>query len=152
MRLSLVMALVVSTPMFVVAQSASQPADVAKALEQCYAQWMTAFRQFDGATMDRMEAPDLTVLQQGRIWTKPTSRVEQFKALKDAKPEPETFTIESPLARIQGAIAVFTGVQVYTVPKIGRAERVLFTTVWKREGADWKVWSAHWSNEPATGK
>jgi hypothetical protein len=41
-----------------------------------------------------------------------------------------------------------SGIQNDVDPTDGSKSESLFTTVWKREGGDWRVWSAHWTDMP----
>jgi ketosteroid isomerase-like protein len=58
-------------------------------------------------------------------------------------------TLEQIASRAQGDVAVLTGIQNDTDPKSGTRTRSAFTNVWQREGGQWKIWSAHWSEVPS---
>ena len=125
----------------------AQSAEVTEALQQRYSDWMNAFRIRDGATMDKMEAQGLTLIfPDGRIWTKAKSRVDD---LKGQPPLAIPHTLEKVASRVQGDVAVLTGVQNDTNTKTGAKSQQAFTTVWKRESGDWRVWSGHWSEVPS---
>jgi hypothetical protein len=54
------------------------------------------------------------------------------------------------VARVAGDVAILTGIEN---DKTGEQKmRLAFTTVWKRDGGEWKVWSAHWSEIPKATK
>ncbi|MGE3843795.1 MAG: nuclear transport factor 2 family protein, partial [Vicinamibacterales bacterium] len=126
------------------ARIAAQAGEITKTLQQRYSDWMNAFRRGDGATMDKMEADGLVlVFQDGEIWSKERSRVEE---LKGRGPLPVTHTLEEVRVRTNGDVAIVTGVQNDVSTKDGGKSRTAFTSVWKREAGDWKVWSAHWSD------
>jgi ketosteroid isomerase-like protein len=133
------------TTLCFVAPASAQPGDLAKTLEQRYSDWMNAFRKGDGAAMDKMEADGLMLIfEDGSVWSKEKPRAEE---LKGRGPIPFTHTVEQVRVRVQGDVAIVTGVQHDVNTKTGGRARSPFTTVWKREGGDWKVWSAHWSQE-----
>ena len=144
---SLPFVLVALTVIISPATAAAQSADVMKTLQQNYSDWMNAFRKRDGATMDRMEAQGLTLIfPDGRIWTKAKSRVEE---LKGQPPLAMPHTLEHVSSRVHGDVAVLTAVQNDTDAKTGARTQAAFTSVWKREGGQWKIWSAHWSEVPS---
>ena len=144
MRL-LTSALVMVTLLAAAEPAAAQQPDPTTVLQQRYSDWMNAFRRADGATMDKMEADGLMlVMGNGMIWSKDKPRVEEMKG---AKPTRVTHTIEQARARVHGDVGVLTGLQI-DVEADGSKSQALFTTVWRREGADWKIWSAHWSDLP----
>jgi ketosteroid isomerase-like protein len=123
--------------------ASAQNPDPTKTLQQRYSDWMNAFRRGDGAAMDKMEADGLMLIfQDGTVWSKQKSRAEE---LKGRGPIPFTHTLEQVRARVHGDVAILTGIQNDVNTKDGSKGQSPFTTVWKREGGDWKVWSAHWS-------
>jgi ketosteroid isomerase-like protein len=123
----------------------SKKPDLTKVLQQRYSDWMNAFRRADGAAMDKLEADGLMlVMGTGMIWTKEKPRVEELKGVKPAR---VTHTLDQVRARDQGDVAVLTGIH-NEVEADGTKSQSLFTTVWKRENGDWKVWSAHWTDVP----
>jgi ketosteroid isomerase-like protein len=141
--LFIVVALTLITPP---ATAAAQSAEVTKTLQQRYSDWMNAFRKRDGATMDRMEAQGLTLIfPDGRIWTKAKSRVDE---LSGQPPLVMPHTLEQVVSRVHGDVAVLTAVQNDTDTKTGARTQAAFTSVWKREGGEWKIWSGHWSEVP----
>lgn len=124
----------------------AQSSDVTTVLEGRYSGWMNAFRRGDGAAMDRMETTGLMLIfEDGTIWSKEKPRVQE---LKGRGPIPYTHTLEQVRARVQGDVAILTGIQNDVNTKDGSTTRAPFTTVWKNEGGDWKIWSAHWSQVP----
>jgi ketosteroid isomerase-like protein len=142
----LVSTLAVGALLFVWQPVSAQTPDPATRLQQRYSDWMNAFRRGDGATMDKMEADGLILIfPNGTVWSKEQSRVE---GLKGRGPLPYTHTLEQVSARVQGDVAVLTGIQNDVNTKDGSKTQGAFTSVWKREGGDWKVWSAHWSEVP----
>jgi ketosteroid isomerase-like protein len=127
--------------------TSSQGAALTDELANRYSDWMNAFRRRDGATMDRMEADGLMlVFHEGTIWSKQRSRVEDFKG---HDPAPYTHTLEHVYARVDGDIAILTGVQNDVNTKDGKKTRTAFTSVWRHERGDWRVWSGHWSDRRA---
>ena len=73
--------------------------------------------------MDKMEATGLTlVVEDGTLWTKDKPRVESLKGLEPVAPQ---HTLEQVRVRVQGDVAVLTGVQVNKIRRLGatRAER-----------------------------
>jgi ketosteroid isomerase-like protein len=146
MRRIVVAALVLAAVPFVSQRMSAQSADPGTLLPQRYSDWMTAFRKGDGASMDKMEADGLMLIfQEGDIWSKQKPRVEE---LKGRGPIPYTHVLEQVRARVDGNVAVLTGIQVDTNTKDNSKGRSSFTSVWKREGGEWKIWSAHWSLIP----
>jgi ketosteroid isomerase-like protein len=124
----------------------AQSSDVTTVLQGRYSGWMNAFRRGDGAAMDRMETTGLMLIfEDGTIWSKEKSRAEE---LKGRGPIPFTHTLEQVRARVEGDVAILTGIQNDVNTKDGSRTRAPFTTVWKKEGGDWKIWSAHWSQVP----
>jgi len=79
----------------------------------------------------------------GTIWTKERPRVEE---LKGQPPMAMLHTLEKVVARVAGDVAILTGIQNDADTKTGAKTRVAFTSVWKRESGEWKVWSAHWTS------
>jgi ketosteroid isomerase-like protein len=147
MHRSLPFVIVALTLIIPPATSAAQSAEVTQTLRQRYSDWMNAFRKRDGATMDRMEAQALTLIfPDGTIWTKAKSRVEE---LKGQPPLAMPHTLEQVASRVQGDVAVLTGVQNDTDTKTAARTQAAFTSVWKRERGEWKIWSAHWSEVPS---
>ena len=138
--------LALCTWLFASGPASAQTADPTAALQQRYSDWMQAYWRSDGATMDKMETDDLTLIfQDGTVWSKQAHRVE---SLEGREPLPYTHTLEQVRARILGDVAVLTGVQNHVNPKDGIKARIAFTSVWQRNGGEWKVWSAHWSDVP----
>ncbi len=132
--------------LFIVPPAFAQTLDPTTTLQQRYSDWMTAFRRGDGATMDKIEADGLVLIfQDGTVWSKQKPRVQE---LQGRGPLPYTHTLEQVHARVHGDVAVLTGIQNDLNTKDGSKSQGPFTSVWKREGGDWKVWSAHWSERP----
>jgi ketosteroid isomerase-like protein len=137
--LAIVALVVTATP------APAQQTDLTKVLQQRYSDWMNAFRRADGATMDKLEADGLMlVMGHGEIWSKQKPRVEE---LKGVKPVNVTHTLDQVRSRVHGEVAILTGIH-NDVETDGSKTQSLFTTVWKREGGEWKVWSAQWTDLP----
>jgi ketosteroid isomerase-like protein len=131
-------------------RATAQPSSETTTVSQRYSAWMNAFHARDGATMDRKEAPSLMLIFDGEIWTKDRPRVE---ALKGRAPLATSFTLEQVVTRVAGNVAILTGIENDTDTNTGATKmRAAFTSVWKREGGEWKVWSAHWSEIPKATK
>ena len=138
--------LVMATLLATGSTAPAQQPDLTKVLQQRYSDWMNAFRRADGATMDTMEAGGLMlVMGNGMIWSKEKPRVEEMKGMQ---PSRVSHTLEQVRARVQGDVAVLTGIQNDVDAKDGSKSQSLFTTVWKREGGNWKIWSAQWTDMP----
>lgn len=146
MRRSLLFTILAFTLLIPPTVAVAQSDEVTQTLRQRYSDWMNAFRKGDGATLDRIEAQALMlVFPDGRIWSKAKSRTAELQGLPaDATPH----TLERVVARVQGDVAVLTAVQNDTDGKTGAKTQAAVTSVWKREGGEWKIWSAHWSEIP----
>jgi ketosteroid isomerase-like protein len=112
--------------------------DISKTIERLHEQWFAAFDKGDGATMDRMEAPNLVlVFQDGMIWQKNEPRA--------GKQKPTGVTSRS-LSKVQvrqfGDTAILTGLLTNKDPKT--EETVPTTVVWLRRNNNWLVASAQW--------
>jgi len=73
-------ALIVAMTLSCLAQSGAK--DLKAELEGLHNQWFTAFEKGDGATMDRMEVPNLVLVNadgKGTIWQKPGPRAGKQK-------------------------------------------------------------------------
>jgi ketosteroid isomerase-like protein len=134
------------TLLFVLQPTLAQTPDPAEILQQRYSEWMNAFHRGDGAAMDQIEADELMLIfQDGTVWSKQKPRVE---GLKGRGPIPYTHTLEQARARVHGDVAVLTGIQNDVNTEDDSKRRASFTSVWKRERGQWRVWSAHWSEVP----
>lgn len=105
-------------------------ADISKTIERLHEQWFAAFDKGDGATMDRMEVPNLVlVFQDGMIWQKHGPRA--------GKQKPTGVTSRS-LSRVQvrqfGDTAILTGLLTNKDSKT--EETVPTTVVWLRRNND----------------
>ena len=79
-RRSIVFALMSSGILSEFAKAQADVAQLQPTLEQLHREWFTAFDKGDGATMDRMEVPNLTlVMPDGTIWQKDGPRAGRQK-------------------------------------------------------------------------
>jgi hypothetical protein len=130
--------LVLSSFIPVVALAQTNTPDVSKTIERLHEQWFAAFDKGDGATMDRMEVPNLVlVFENGTLWQKNGPRAGRQK--------PTGVTSRS-LSKVQvrqfGDTAILTG--ILTNKDQETEETVPTTVVWLRRNSDWLVASAQW--------
>ena len=130
--------LVLSSLIPVVARSQTETPDTSKMIEGLHQQWLAAFDKGDGATMDRMELPNLVlVFDNGMIWQKNGPRAGTQKP---------TGVTSRKLSKVQvrqfGDEAVLTG--LLTNKDRESEETVPTTVVWLRRNNDWLVASAQW--------
>jgi ketosteroid isomerase-like protein len=121
----------------VVARSQTETPDTSK-IERLHQQWLAAFDKGDGATMDRMELPNLVlVFDNGMIWQKSGPRAGTQKP---------TGVTSRKLSKVQvrqfGDEAVLTG--LLTNKDRESEETVPTNVVWLRRNNDWLVASAQW--------
>lgn len=112
--------------------------DISTTIERLHQQWFAAFDKGDGATMDRMEVPNLVlVFDNGTIWQKNGPRAGTQK--------PTGVTSRS-LSKVQvrqfGDTAILTG--LLTNKDRDSEEMVPATVVWLRRNQDWLIASAQW--------
>jgi len=137
----LLMAFLATT--FMVHAAAQTPSDVLATLVNRYSEWMNAYYRGDGAAMDAVETRDLMLIQpDGELWSKEKPRIEM---IKPRQPLRTLIKVSDAKVRVMGDAAILTGTDVSERPN-GSRLTVRFTTVWHRENAVWKVWSAHWTS------
>ena len=109
-------------------------------LEALHAQWLKAFDNGDGATMDQMEMDNLAlVMPVGFIWVKTEAR-----AGKQPKLDPQTErTLSEVTVRQFGNVAVLTGVLTSKTAK--ETEKEATTVVFVQSSGRWKIASAQWT-------
>ena len=114
-------------------------------LERLHNQWFNAFDNGDGATMDKLEIPNLILVNadgKGGIWKKHGPRAGK------QKPTGTSSTLSNAQVRQFGDSAILTGVVTH---KQGRTSRRSSTTVvWIRKNDQWLVASAQWSDNGQT--
>jgi hypothetical protein len=117
--------------------------DISNTIERLHEQWFAAFDKGDGATMDRMEVPNLVlVFQDGTIWQKNGPRAGT------QKPTGVTSrSLNKVHVRQFGDTAVLTG--LLTTKDQKSEETVPTTVVWLRRNNDWLVASAQWGGKIA---
>jgi hypothetical protein len=132
-------AFIVAVTLSCLAQSGAN--DLKAELEGLHNQWLTAFDKGDGATMDRMEVPNLVLInadRKGAIWQKPGPRAGK------QKPTGASRTLTDATIRQFGDTAILTG--IITTKVAGSPEDKASTTVvWVRQSGKWLVASAQWS-------
>jgi ketosteroid isomerase-like protein len=138
MRTAILVLSILLCSMAVLAQSAE--ANLQSELEALHAKWFKAFDGGDGATMDQLEAPDLTlVMPTGPIWHKTKAR-----ASEQLKPNPKAVrTLEDVSVRRFGDAAILTGVlnTKSGEENVSQATTVVFI---QRSGR-WLIASAQWT-------
>ena len=110
-------------------------------LETLHAKWFKAFDGGDGATMDHMETPNLTlVMPDGEIWpkTKPRAGTQQ------KSDRPVTRTLSDVSVRRFGDVAILTG--TVTSKYSDKREQSATTVVFVQSAGNWKIASAQWSD------
>jgi ketosteroid isomerase-like protein len=126
--------------------AAQTPPPAQTAVQQASKQWFDAFLRGDGATMDRLEAPDLTlVFQDGSFYQKTEPRAKTAKA----RTPDRTWGAEAPLVRVAGDTAVYSFLHVAKM-KTGETVRTRTTEVWRQTNGAWRILAAHWTD--VTGK
>jgi ketosteroid isomerase-like protein len=146
-RLLGVIAIVVLTslPASVVAQTAGGQNTAAAQVRQVYDQWFAAFDKGDGATMDRLEVPNLVLVNPdgaGTVWHKPGPRAGKQKptgvknrGLRDVQ------------VRQFGDLAILTGLM--TAQAGSERADAASTIVFVRQSGRWLIASGQWSDVPA---
>lgn len=135
--------LILSSFITVAALAQTDTPDISKTIERLHEQWFAAFDKGDGATMDRMEVPNLVlVFENGTIWQKNGPRA--------GKQKPTGVTSRS-LSKVQvrqfGDTAILTG--ILTNKDQETEEMIPTTVVWLRRNNDWLVASAQWGSKIA---
>ena len=129
----------VMTSTFCLAQNSSN--DLQRELERLHNQWFNAFDKGDGATMDKMEMPNLILVNadgKGGIWKKDGPRTGR------QKPTGNSSTLSNAQVRQFGNSAILTG--VVTIKDGEESTRSSATVVWIRRNNQWLVASAQWSD------
>jgi hypothetical protein len=123
----------------------AQSSDLKTELVRLQGQFLTAFQNGDGATLDRMEVPNLVLINgegMGEIWQKQGPRGK-------LKPGPAGVhrVLTDVTVRQFGDTAVLTGIQTTKAP--GSPDDISSTTVvWVRQAGKWLVASIQWSDVP----
>ena len=110
-------------------------------LERLHNQWFNAFDKGDGAAMDKMEIPNLILINadgKGGIWEKHGPRADK------QKPTGNSTRLSNLQVRQFGNSAILTG--VVTIKDGHESARSSTTVVWVRKNNQWLVASAHWSD------
>ena len=134
-------ALMVAVTLSCLAQSSSN--DLKAELERLHNQWFTAFDKGDGATMDRMEVPNLVLVNpdgEGMIWQKHGPRAGKQKPTTEA-----TRILTDATVRRFGDTAILTGT-VTTKVAGSPDEKASTTVVWVDQSGKWLIASAQWSH------
>jgi ketosteroid isomerase-like protein len=135
------LALMIVTLIFVLPVAAQTNAgSLQSELEALHEKWFKAFDTGDGATMDKVEIPNLIlILPNGQIWPKDGPRAgNQPKGDLTAQR-----TLSSVAVRQFGNVAILTG----TVTTKGARDsgQMGTTVVFVRSAGSWKIASAQWS-------
>jgi len=127
----------------ITAQTTQKTNSLQADLERLHNQWFAAFDKGDGATMDRMEVPNLTLVSpdgKGTIWLKPGPRAGK------QKPTGVSRTLSDVQVRQFGDVAVLTGV---VTSKMGtETDSAATTEVWARQSGQWMLASVQWTDIP----
>jgi len=110
-------------------------------LERLHNQWFNAFDKGDGAAMDKMEIPNLILINadgKGGIWEKHGPRAGK------QKPTGNSTRLSNLQVRQFGNSAILTG--VVTIKDGQESARSSTTVVWVRKNNQWLVASAQWSD------
>jgi ketosteroid isomerase-like protein len=110
-------------------------------LERLHNQWFNAFDKGDGAAMDKMEIPNLILINadgKGGIWEKHGPRAGK------QKPTGNSTRLINLQVRQFGNSAILTG--VVTIKDGQESARSSTTVVWVRKNNQWLVASAQWSD------
>ena len=121
-----------------------KPADnLAETIQQLSKQWFEAFLTGDGATLDRMEAPDLVLTDGADVRQKTKPRAPEMKPRQPNR----TFTMDDVKVRSVGDTAILTSHQVWKMNDGSTQERRV-TEVWRRDGNQWRIMAGHSSEVP----
>jgi ketosteroid isomerase-like protein len=110
-------------------------------LERLHNQWFNAFDKGDGAAMDKMETPNLILINadgKGGIWEKHGPRAGK------QKPTGNSTRLSNLQVRQFGNSAILTG--VITIKDGQESARSSTTVVWVRKNNQWLIASAQWSD------
>ncbi len=137
--LTIIIVATVVTSTSCLAQNSSD--NLQRELERLHNQWFNAFDKGDGATMDKLEIPNLILVNadgKGGIWKKHGPRAGK------QNPTGTSTTLSNAQARQFGDSAILTGV---VTAKQGRTSvRSSTTEVWIRKNNQWLIASAQWSD------
>jgi len=141
MRLCTILAAAILTTLAVTARS-DTPKSTAD-LQALHAAWFDAFDRGEGAKMDQMEMPNLTlVMPDGMVWKKTEPRAKTEKA---RTPE-ATRTLTEVSVREFGDTALLTGILTSKDLKDPKQSDINATTVvFVKADGKWKVASAQWT-------
>jgi ketosteroid isomerase-like protein len=110
-------------------------------LGRLHNQWFNAFDKGDGAAMDKMEIPNLILINadgKGGIWEKHGPRAGK------QKPTGNSTRLSNLQVRQFGNSAILTG--VVTIKDGQESARSSTTVLWVRKNNQWLVASAQWSD------
>ncbi len=128
------------------AQSSSN--DLESELNGLHSQWFTAFDKGDGATMDRMEVPNLVLVNpdgKGTIWHKSGPRAGK------QTPTGASRTLTNATVRQFGDAAILTG--TVTTREAGSPDKKASTTVvWVHQSGRWLIASVQWTDLTSSQK
>jgi Ni/Co efflux regulator RcnB len=137
--LTLIIVATVVTATSCLAQNSSS--NLQRNLERLHNQWFNAFDKGDGATMDKLEVPNLILVNadgKGGIWQKRGPRAGK------QSPTGSSTTLSNAQARQFGDSAILTG--VVTTKQGGTRVRSSTTEVWIKKNNQWLIASAQWSD------
>ena len=128
------------TVSFSFGQAKSNGSNIQVEIQRLTQDWFTAFSKGDGAAMDRMEVPNLVLVNTnhtGDIWQKNGPRAGEQKAIA------AVFTVGQSEVRQFGNTAILTG--SLTRKEGGESHEISETVVWVRMNNKWLVSSAQWT-------
>jgi uncharacterized protein (TIGR02246 family) len=109
--------------------------------------WQTAYNSGDAAAVTALYAKDAKVMAPGAEPASGTSAIQKF-FVEDVKGGAKnTLTTEDVLG--SGDYAVATGKWVATSPEGKHLDHGTYTTVYKKEGAGWKIYRDTWNSSMA---
>lgn len=140
----------VSIPLLTVVSALAQNSsnDLSAQLEHLHSQWLAAFDNGDGATMDRMEVPNLMLVNadgKGGIWQKSSSRAGKQKPSGVL-----SRSLSNARVREFGDFAILTGLLTSRTKQ--ETHDASTTVVWIRQSRQWLIVSAQWSAVARTQK
>lgn len=116
-------------------------------IRELQVRWMQAWIEKDLATLERILAPDFTLLVSAR----PEQLIDRALWLRTAidSYHGREFRYESSTVRFLGDLAVVASVtsQTATIEGVDRSGRFFITDVWRRTGETWQV-VARFSSQP----
>jgi len=141
MRLCTLLAAVILSSIALTAQSDTPPSTAD--LQALHAAWFDAFDRGEGAKMDQIEMPNLTlVMPDGTVWkkTEPRAKTEKARTPDTAR------TLTDVTVREFGDTALLTGILIskdLKDPKL--SDNNATTVVFVKNDGKWKVASAQWT-------